>query len=536
MTSEPVAKISTAWDTGPETAAAVGRTRRSYDETPYRSAPLKRSHPARLAANARFLGLEAPAVAHARILEIGCASGGHLIPLAASFPEARFLGVDLSPVQIADGQARIDRLGLENIALAARSLTELGPADGQFDYIICHGVYSWIPDALRDDLLRICKALLSPTGVAMISYNVLPGWRLFQIARDCMQLHAGAEETHAARSAQTRRMFELLASFSSEKYSYGQFWRKEAKKMTVGDDAYLAHEIFEDSNAPCTFRDFTARAGRHGLAYLSETWLAANVAETVAFEATAIIDELSGDDPYAREQYVDIFSGRSFRESLLVHAERSPSVDRSLSSARIEDLHLIAPMNLAVTTAEGRPGEWTIADGGGGIVSNDFDVVAAIHRLIERRPSSSRLEDIAPANATSPELRAAVAATLAEMLKFGHLQISTEAVACAKSLSTRPKAWSLAASDARDSDFTATLRHAAFQMAPLQRFLLLLLDGTRTRDDLVAIVVEEALNGNMRVAGPDGPIEGRERLTAFLGPRVDECIAVFARVGLLVDG
>jgi SAM-dependent methyltransferase len=534
VTEDAIARVSASPEQ-PDIAAAVNRTRRSYDEAPYRSMPLVRSHPARIAANAKFLGLPTPAVADARVLEIGCASGGHLIPLAASLPHARFLGVDLSPVQIAEGQARIARLGLDNIVLAARSLTELGSADGVFDYVICHGVYSWIPEPLRDDLMRVCKAVLSPNGVAMVSYNVLPGWRLFQIARDCMQLHAGAQANHQVRSQQTRRMFEMLANFSNEKYSYGQFWRTEAKRMTVGDDAYLAHEIFEDSNAPCTFRDFAARAGRHGLGYLSETWLAANAPEAVAHNAVDAIEELSGGDPYAREQYIDIFSGRSFRESLLIHAERSSFIDRSMTAERIEDLHLIAPVNLAISTVEGKSGEWTIADGGGGITINNPDVVAAIHRLIARRPGSGRLEDIAPTDATTDEIRTAVAATLVEMLKFGHLDISAEAIACARSLSVRPKAWSLAASDARASNLTATLRHTAFEMAPLQRFLLLVLDGSRTRDEVVALATEEGLRGNLQAAGPDGPIEGRENLIAFIGPRVDQYLDDFLRAGVLVE-
>ena len=91
---------------------ALERTRQSYDETPYVSAPLIRQHPGRMAAHARWRGLAAPSPASARVLEIGCASGGHIIPLAAATPAARFLGVDLSATQIAAGQARIDRLGL----------------------------------------------------------------------------------------------------------------------------------------------------------------------------------------------------------------------------------------------------------------------------------------------------------------------------------------------------------------------------------------------------------------------------------------
>ncbi len=137
---------------------AAERARRAYDTAPYRSVALMRLHPARLAGHARLLGFEPPPVAKARVLEIGCAAGGHIIPLAAAFPDARFLGVDISPRQIADGAGRIARLGLGNITLSARSLTEIGAADGIFDYVIAHGLYSWIPE---DPAMRCCRSATS---------------------------------------------------------------------------------------------------------------------------------------------------------------------------------------------------------------------------------------------------------------------------------------------------------------------------------------------------------------------------------------
>ncbi len=107
---------------------ALDRTRQSYDDTPYVHAPMMRSHPGRLAARAVWRGLAAPDAAKARVLEIGCASGGNLLPMAATMPGARFLGVDLSPMQIAAGEARRRRYGLTNVELRADSFEALGEA------------------------------------------------------------------------------------------------------------------------------------------------------------------------------------------------------------------------------------------------------------------------------------------------------------------------------------------------------------------------------------------------------------------------
>ena len=131
---------------GGQLATALERTAADYDATPYTSHAFPLTQPGRLSAIARMFGLRAPPVATARVLELGCAAGGNLLPLAQRFPDARFLGVDLSGVQLEHGRRRLGRLGLKNIELRHGSITEVGEADGSFDYIICHGVYSWVPE------------------------------------------------------------------------------------------------------------------------------------------------------------------------------------------------------------------------------------------------------------------------------------------------------------------------------------------------------------------------------------------------------
>ena len=81
-----------------------------YDQVPYDSHPHFETHPSRIAAAVRLFSLPIPDVQISRILELGCASGGNLIPMAMYYPDARFLGVDISGVQINDGNARIAAL------------------------------------------------------------------------------------------------------------------------------------------------------------------------------------------------------------------------------------------------------------------------------------------------------------------------------------------------------------------------------------------------------------------------------------------
>ncbi len=166
---------------------------------PYTSHPFPATQPARIGAIATLFGLSPPPVATARVLEIGCASGGNIIPLAARFPQARFTGVDVSPVQVAAGKKRCAALGLDNIDIHCISITDFEAADKSFDYIICHGVFSWVTVDVREAILARVGKMLSRDGVADISYNVLPGWRMRQALRDSMILHAGEGDDPAHR-------------------------------------------------------------------------------------------------------------------------------------------------------------------------------------------------------------------------------------------------------------------------------------------------------------------------------------------------
>jgi 2-polyprenyl-3-methyl-5-hydroxy-6-metoxy-1,4-benzoquinol methylase len=94
--------------------------------------------------------------------------------MAFGIPRSEFVGIDLAakPVEIA--QKTIFRLGLKNIRIEELDLMEIEACFGQFDYIIAHGIYAWVPEPVQEKILAICSANLSPNGVAFVSYNTNP--------------------------------------------------------------------------------------------------------------------------------------------------------------------------------------------------------------------------------------------------------------------------------------------------------------------------------------------------------------------------
>ena len=143
----------------------------TYDDLPYPGSPFPQTHPIRLATIATLFGMKPPAVETSRVLELGCTDGGNLIPMAVAFPQAEFVGLDLSTRQIETGQSTLDAIGVTNIQLHHEDILAVEDQYGQFDYIIAHSVYSWVPEVVQEKILATIKQLLTPQGVGYVSYN-----------------------------------------------------------------------------------------------------------------------------------------------------------------------------------------------------------------------------------------------------------------------------------------------------------------------------------------------------------------------------
>ena len=168
----------------------------SYDEVAYPSVPLAQTQPDGFATQAHLLGVRAPDPAGCRVLEIGCSDAGNLAWLAAHTPGSQFLGVDLSLEAVGRAQGVI--AGLPNIAVRQADLRQLDA--GQHDIVIAHGVYSWLPRP--GDLLACIDRHLADDGIAYVSYNVMPGSRVRQMAGDVIRRHTAGmpDRVTAARA------------------------------------------------------------------------------------------------------------------------------------------------------------------------------------------------------------------------------------------------------------------------------------------------------------------------------------------------
>jgi methyltransferase-like protein/SAM-dependent methyltransferase len=492
---------------------AVEQVRADYDAAPYEFHAHPESAPGRLAAIAHLFGLDTPGVATARVIELGCAAGGNLIPFAATHPGAQVLGVELSEVQVGQGRAVVDALGLDNVELVVGDIASLELAAlGQFDFVICHGVYSWVPEHVRQAILPAIRNLLAPDGVAYVSYNVYPGWKSKEIVRDAMMLFGAQMTTPDERVSHARGLVELLTQVAPKGGILSKALSEYQALGGQAGDYYLLHEELETFNMPCYFMEFLGLAGAHGLAYLAEARPQTMFAGNYGDEVSARLLAASGQSQVLLEQYLDFVVNRTFRQTLLVHGERASHVSYQVDRSRWDRLHFAAcsppmvdPTRFDGSTQQyGAPGEVPLS-------TDDSSVKAALDVLTARWPWTSSRGDLT--HAVRERLAASgidvtgVESRIDELLE--HLIFRRQALYRLEPVEPQPQLSSqrprLFEPSRRMAEHTQGAEHAStfnrwhegVALTSVDRFLMPLLDGTRDRKALVRALLQHAREGRI---------------------------------------
>lgn len=522
--------------------------RNAYDEVSYPSQPYAQAHPDRLATMARLFGMTPARVQACRVLELGCGDGGNLIPMAYALPESSFTGVDLAARPIASGQATVAELELKNISLRQLDLLDVAEDFGEFDYIIAHGVYSWIPPRVRDKLLAISHAHLAPHGVAYISYNTYPGGHIREMVREMMQFHVRDLANPQEQINQARALIKFLSEAETDPNSYRQFLKDYLEKVLMRHESSLYHDDLAAINSPVLFHKFIAHAAQHGLQYLSEADFFEMQHHTFAPEVSTALQALSGEHYIVMEQYLDFIKCRTFRQTLL--CRREVTLERNLKAERIKDFHLASPArpvsaepDIASSKVEEFRGNKKAA------AATDYPVAkAAILHLGEIWPRAIRFDDLlmqararlnSQASATD-ESSVADSEVLSEILfqtfAIGLVELHTYLPPFVERASERPVASPLARIQIRNGDIVTTLRHAGLRVEDtLGRRLLMLLDGTRARAALLKELTDVLETEKAKREREGQPTEDIQQVLENLPQQLEKNLAELARLALLVS-
>lgn len=439
------------------------------------------SHPGQIAAVATLLGLTPPPVNTARVLELGCGTGFNLLAMSQALPDARFTGIDYSPLQMQRAQSIAASLGAANIEFRCESILDFSAEPGSFDYIIAHGVYSWISAETRDALMAIIERCLSPNGIAYISYNTYPGWRSRIVARDILTFFAQPGATPEERVRLSREgAARLVPTITNPESLYGETLKQEVAPLLNAPDYYIAHEYLVDDNFPTYFQDFAAHAARFNLQYLAESRLLAN-SFALGGDLRKAIDDNAGTDILRREQYLDFLIGCYFRQSLLCRA--ALPVNRELEAERLLPLSV----SLTADILDAKPGAWRIRSHiGAEFTVDDKPIVEILELLRQHGPAPvPAIVFIQPViEALGMQKLAALGGTIISGILLagwsrGLWILRADAPALVNTASSKPLACPLARMQAVNTARCTNRLHRTVTLTPEERALLQQLDGTR---------------------------------------------------------
>jgi methyltransferase-like protein/2-polyprenyl-3-methyl-5-hydroxy-6-metoxy-1,4-benzoquinol methylase len=519
-----------------------------YDAIPYPTSPFRQTRPERLAAIAKLFGLDSPPAENCRVLELGCSMGGNLIVMAQDHPGSRFLGIDASSRQITDGWKTIDALGLKNIQLKQLDILDVGDDLGEFDYIISHGVYSWVPPRVQNKMLEICQRHLAPNGVAYVSYNTLPGWHIRGVIRDMMFYRGMQFADPQTALAQAKLLVEFVAQSSKGADTpYQRMLQSELKHLGQMEDYYLQHEHLEEHNQPLYFHEFARRLAVSGLQYLGDADFSTMVSSNFSAEVAKTLQELGAHDIVQMEQYMDFVRCRYFRKSLVCRS--GVRLNRTLTSAVVKDLLLACD---AVPAARAElvldPAQLVAFESSGGykISCKSPLTKIALRALRAEWPMPLAFPDLlarcrqeAAAAGYGADAAGAEDFLAGEMLTgmaAGVVEWRLTPVPYTTAVPERPATTPLARLQAAQGYKVTNLRGETVTLDEIHRQALRLLDGTRARAQMTEALLTPVRRGELVLQRDSDKqtVTDESEMRGLLGPALDKVLSNLAKKALLL--
>lgn len=497
-------------------------TLQTYDELPYDSLPLPETQPDFMAAMAVLHGYESPPSGCMRVLELGCASGGNLIPLAFHHPESDFLGIELSRLQAEAGARFVVDLGIENVRVVHGDLATLPVDMGKFDYIIAHGVFSWVPPAIQQALLRVCREHLTPHGLAYISFNVAAGWQNLLPLREKLLASTGAGLPAPRRLAQAVAVLGQLETGCDD-----AVLQREIANLKTTAPSYLFHEYLAEDNAPIAFADFVQQLANEDLQYVAEVGprRAMVELENVGDLAPAAITLRWMDAECALDEVLQT----RFRRALISRNDAPQAYPaqstRLLGLAFYGDLTSEAEIDLDTSCEQ----EFINAAGNRFSITHPL-LKAALMALSAAYPAASsysKLIQNAQAcmthfEATGSRDESEFRDELFKLVLLHGVQVTLGGRAHPDAVGSPPHAHALARLQAATPGWVVSgVRQVALGLDAPGRALLTMLDGTQSLDQL-----GKAMQAMLRTGGVDMGVETVSQL-------IQQKIELFARQGLL---
>jgi SAM-dependent methyltransferase len=507
-----------------------------YDDVLYQGHPYEETHFVRLATLGSLYGMEPVPLPQTRVLELGCGNGVNLISMAYQYPECRFTGIDSSRRAIDTGSASVAALGLPNVELRQCDITDVTPALGIFDYIIAHGVYSWVPPAVRDKMMMIFADHLAPHGIAYVSYNAHPGSHLRDLVRDVMMYHVRGFSEPAKQIAQARAILKMISESTDPNSVHGAVMRDQFARVERMPDMLLFHDDLDQNGTAFLLHQVVDHAQDHGLQYLCDASFSRRDLNRHPEAARNVLAQFPDAEFMARDQYQDFIDGYGFRRTLLCRAD--VRLNRAIEPDCVTRFHLAGsavPVSDAFDPSDAGTAEFKLENGYTMATDHQLSKAALFllgkcwpaavsYPVLQQKARHSLAARTDAAKTCSEENIQTLVQILFDAARVGHVELALHPFRLTTAISDRPQTSRLARKQAETANLVTNLRHTMVRLEDERvRQLLMLVDGTRCRDELLSDLREKTADLPL---GPDEPAATREV--------VDMHLNLLAKLGLLV--
>ena len=519
--------FNTATKINAEDSIAINRD--NYDTVIYSGGIFSNTHPDHLYCLGKLYGLNPAAAEKCRVLEIGCAIGSNLLPLAMAFPDSDFVGIDLAPKQIQEAESLKKESGLKNIRFINASITELKEDIGKFDYVICHGVFSWVPKVVQDAILATCRDNLNEDGMAIISYNTKPGWCHIAPIRDAMYMHGNRFNEPKDKLAQAKAYMKfILEAMPNRTEGVGKMLQDKYDMFMKSKDYYLYHELLEPDNTPLYFTEFMEMAKEHNLQYLSETAPQYMMNNNLSQKFLDIAKQAT--DRVIIEQMHDFITNRQFRSTILV--KEGKKLNMQWTPEAIEKF----AFSFSPRFRKNQDGEWKLGDNVVNISSNNADVNTVLDHLNKIRTPKT-LKTISDETKVDEKvvrdffLQNAIGLFAKSLLQFHSVELHLPKFDASK-LKTHPL---IIASAKRDYALHVTnMIKMQVQIDSIDKLIIPMLDGKCTVEKVGEMLVKSLGENKITLQSKENVEQTDEDKAKFLKEEAKRRIGRYAANGLLM--
>lgn len=467
------------------------------ERQPYNSKPFYYTHISHLEVVGLLHGLSPKASNNARVLELGCSDGGNLIPMSYEFPKSEFVGLDIDSVQIKKGQKIISDLNFQNLKLIDQDLSTYTTKEKQkFDYIIVHGLYSWVPPKVRDAILKLSADLLQENGLVYVSYNCalgsyyrdLIGDYVFYLTKSAKTLE---DKVKIGRNALIKVSKILSASKDVKHIALAN----EINGLLSQPDWYLQHDLFAEDYKSFSLKEFTAEVTKAGLTYICDAQpdlMSTKHISDVLFKDINLADLTKID----KEHMLDHLKLISFRRSILM--KRQVRDVSEFNEQAIEKMHFWACIKAESAKPDllSNAPETFHTPSGRKLTFNNPIQKNAMVLLSERYPNAISFDELHrlvikltenTANDKRILLESILAGFVADIIRLMPRKESYTSIVSEKPVASVLARYQISSG----SFFVSSLRHEQEQLSNEGGFLIQKLDGINTHDAIITLYAKE---------------------------------------------